>query len=648
MKKLLISLTILFSLFICVNSVSAYTTATYHSTSDDWVYINTLNMTQEEISVYSEKYVSYDTSATETAIKRILAARDYYNTYYSDKYSYYIITANMAQSSPWIYLFVFNEFPYSSYYLEAPYVVNGTGYLNYNSIHFRFDNSDTSLYKLFYTSNGTKFSERPSYENNVLILNNSSSSSLKYLSNYYETNYSFDVRLNPDKGTGTAYYDVFYYDDKVYQNGDILFNTLEKNNMNIVKENKPTLKYKTGFVSSEAYNVLGKVSVEFSETDTNIYKYKKSQFKLQFGSNDFSKEYIPVFSHYKVFGKRSGTWTELSEEQLKFPYGEDENGNVIYDDRRLVTIDTTYDYSEGMLADASITFEINYSNLVDTSTTDPIYTDWKIEFYFDNTDNSYIYVYDTLDSSTWTDTAKFLEDYIYYYFPSNYKYAFIVNETENNCKGRIYFPTNFIKNDLVKLQGQYYSLNEKKFGKPIITSIYENDNFYSYFDFNFNDDNYILSLNRILGGKNYSNYYNQDTITGILEAFLMMWDKNIAITSTFYNTENAYFYVPIGYKVYFTNNSNINVITSNGSITIDIDNSKNEYESRVDEDVPTLDNDDSFFRLFHKAFEFFIAPIKSIFSVITQVFVVLPIGIQYMFYVSFGFIILLLIYKFLL
>lgn len=635
MKKLLISLTILFSLFICVNSVSAYTTATYHSTSDDWVYINTLNMTQEEISVYSEKYVSYDTSATETAIKRILAARDYYNTYYSDKYSYYIITANMAQSSPWIYLFVFNEFPYSSYYLEAPYVVNGTGYLNYNSIHFRFDNSDTSLYKLFYTSNGTKFSERPSYENNVLILNNSSSSSLKYLSNYYETNYSFDVRLNPDKGTGTAYYDVFYYDNKIYQNGDILFNTLEKNNMNIVKENKPTLKYKTGFVSSEAYNVLGKVSVEFSETDTNIYKYKKSQFKLQFGSNDFSKEYIPVFSHYKIFGKRSGTWTELSEEQLKFPYREDEGGNIIYDDRRLVTIDTTYDYSEGMLADASITFEINYSNLVDTSTTDPIYTDWKIEFYFDNTDNSYIYVYDTLDSSTWTDTAKFLEDYIYYYFPPGYRYAFISSEEETSS-GRIYFPMNHYNNEAVRFRGYNYDYSKNMVMTDLSRGIAENDNYYMYFDFDINNnDKKCAVLSRKMGSL-YFTYYDPDFLNNYLKLFP---DEYLI-----YNSEMSYFYAPIGVKVTFSKSLNdvITIHTPDGVIN----NDSNDIYDRNDYDISK--NEDNFFNLFHKAFNFFITPIGNIFSVITQFFEILPLEIQYMFYVSFGFMILLLIYKFLL
>ena len=635
MKKLLISLTILFSLFICVNSVSAYTTATYHSTSDDWVYINTLNMTQEEISVYSEKYVSYDTSATETAIKRILAARDYYNTYYSDKYSYYIITANMAQSSPWIYLFVFNEFPYSSYYLEVPYVVNGTGYLNYNSIYFHFDNSDTSLYKLFYTSNGTKFSERPSYENNVLILNNSSSSSLKYLSNYYETNYSFDVRLNPDKGTGTAYYDVFYYDNKIYQNGDILFNTLEKNNMNIVKENKPTLKYKTGFVSSEAYNVLGKVSVEFSETDTNIYKYKKSQFKLQFGSNDFSKEYIPVFSHYKIFGKRSGTWTELSEEQLKFPYREDEGGNIIYDDRRLVTIDTTYDYSEGMLADASITFEINYSNLVDTSTTDPIYTDWKIEFYFDNTDNSYIYVYDTLDSSTWTDTAKFLEDYIYYYFPPGYRYAFISSEEETSS-GRIYFPMNHYNNEAVRFRGYNYDYSKNMVMTDLSRGIAENDNYYMYFDFDINNnDKKCAVLSRKMGSL-YFTYYDPDFLNNYLKLFP---DEYLI-----YNSEMSYFYAPIGVKVTFSKSLNdvITIHTPDGVIN----NDSNDIYDRNDYDISK--NEDNFFNLFHKAFNFFITPIGNIFSVITQFFEILPLEIQYMFYVSFGFMILLLIYKFLL
>ena len=635
MKKLLISLTVLFSLFLGINSVSAYTTATYYSTSDDWVYINTLNMTQEEINVYSEKYVSYNASATETAIKRILAARDYYNTYYSDKYSYYIITANMAQSSPWIYLFVFNEFPYSSYYLEAPYVVNGTGYLNYNSIHFRFDNSDTSLYKLFYTSNGTKFSERPSYENNVLILNNSSSSSLKYLSNYYETNYSFDVRLNPDKGTGTAYYDVFYYDNKIYQNGDILFNTLEKNNMNIVKENKPTLKYKTGFVSSEAYNVLGKVSVEFSETDTNIYKYKKSQFKLQFGSNDFSKEYIPIFSHYKVFGKRSGTWTELSEEQLKFPYSEDEEGNIIYDDRRLVTIDTTYDYSEGMLADASITFEINYSNLVDTSTTNPIYTDWKVEFYFDNTDNSYIYVYDTLDSSTWTDTAKFLEDYIYYYFPPGYRYAFISSEEETSS-GRIYFPMNHYNNEAVRFRGYNYDYSKNMVMTDLSRGIAENDNYYMYFDFDINNnDKKCAVLSRKMGSL-YFTYYDPDFLNNYLKLFP---DEYLI-----YNSEMSYFYAPIGVKVTFSKSLNdvITIHTPDGVIN----NDSNDIYDRNDYDISK--NEDNFFNLFHKAFNFFITPIGNIFSVITQFFEILPLEIQYMFYVSFGFMILLLIYKFLL
>ena len=635
MKKLLISLTILFSLFLCVNSVNAYTTATYHSTSDDWVYINTLNMTQEEINVYSEKYVSYNASATETAIKRILAARDYYNTYYSDKYSYYIITANMAQSSPWIYLFVFNEFPYSSYYLEVPYVVNGTGYLNYNSIYFHFDNSDTSLYKLFYTSNGTKFSERPSYENNVLILNNSYSSSLKYLSNYYETNYSFDVRLNPNKGTGTAYYDVFYYDNKVYQNGDILFNTLEKNNMNIVKENKPTLKYKTGFVSSEAYNVLGKVSVEFSETDTNIYKYKKSQFKLQFGSNDFSKEYIPVFSHYKVFGKRNGTWTELSEEQLKFPYGEDENGNVIYDDRRLVTIDTTYDYSEGMLADASITFEINYSNLVDTSTTDPIYTDWKIEFYFDNTDNSYIYVYDTLDSSTWTDTAKFLEDYIFYYFPPGYRYAFISSE-EETVSGRVYFPMNHYNNESVRFRGYDYDYSKNMVMTDLSRGISEIDNYYMYFDFDINNnDKKCTVLSRKMGSL-YFTYYDPDFLNNYLKLFP---DEYLI-----YNSEMSYFYAPIGVKVTFSKSLNDVIIihTPDGVINSD----SNDIYDRNDYDISK--NEDNFFNLFHKSFNFFITPIGNIFSVIAQFFEILPLEIQYMFYVSFGFMILLLIYKFLL
>lgn len=350
---------------------------------------------------------------------------------------------------------------------------------------------------------------------------------------------------------------------KSFMWSEIYYSTLPIQGTDFTGQNsKPTLKYKTGFVSSEAYNVLGKVSVEFSETDTNIYKYKKSQFKLQFGSNDFSKEYIPIFSHYKVFGKRSGTWTELTEEQLKFPYDEDEEGNIIYDDRRLVTIDTTYDYSEGMLADASITFEINYSNLVDISTTNPIYTDWKIEFYFDNTDNSYIYVYDTLNSSTWTDTAKFLEDYIFYYFPPGYRYAFISSE-ESSTQGRIYFPMNHYNNEAVRFRGYNYDYSKNMVMTDLSRGISENDNYYMYFDFDINNnDKKCVVLSRKLGSL-YSTYYDPNFLNNYLKLFP---DVNLV-----FDSEMSYFYAPIGVKVTFSKGLNDSIIIHTPSGVINND-----------------------------------------------------------------------------
>ena len=130
-----------------------------------------------------------------------------------------------------------------------------------------------------------------------------------------------------------------------------------------------------------------------------------------------------------------------------------------------------------------------------------------------------------------------------------------------------------VNNDLIKLQGQYYNLSNKTFSRSIPNFIYDQDDYYSYFEFSFNDSQNILVMNRILGGKSYQDWYNPDAITN--------WLALININKIYFE-ENSYFYAPIGYNVYFTNDTNIKVITSQGEITIDIENSKNDYESKAD------------------------------------------------------------------
>ena len=533
MKKLLISLTILFSIFIGINSVSAYTTATYHSTSDDWVYINTLNMTQEEINVYSKQYVSYNTSATETAIKRILAAREYYNNYYSDKYSYYIITADMAQSSPWIYLFVFNEFPYSSYYLEAPYIVNGTGYLNYNSIHFRFDNSDTSLYKLFYTSNGTKFSERPSYENNVLILNNSSSSSLKYLSNYYETNYSFDVRLNPNKGTGTAYYDVFYYDNKVYQNGDILFNTLEKNNMNIVKENKPKIKMS---LLEQQENFM-KININFSTFNTDKYIYYYSTDR---------KNWVDILENdYKYTSYINGTLYVMILDKQEFIESV-ESGNIVYNP--LAT--ATYTFSNINEVIPELKFNLNVSdNCKIRKNTEEIIVckNLDIEIINYNSIDKYIWQY-SFDRENWLNiyTNKFNVE-----FSENKTIYFKLLDKINNeeLKYVTYTVTgiNAIPGDIgayIKMKGSY---NKDSFSYEIDTYFYNYDS--SLYNYYYSKDG--INWNEI------SSYNMLATTNSSIKHIILKFYKDLTVYVKIENKNNEYVNAATYTITYFSNNDSL-------------------------------------------------------------------------------------------
>lgn len=644
MKKLLISLTILFSLFIGINSVSAEELDSSISPGlanqlEQVRYINTYGMTNEEVIEIMSKYYTelyndgktYDESYSN--ISDYIAHRTWVEEN-KDSLGNYFLSKNFL--NPNLSLDKINIYLNFSYDTQSVTSTVPLGYIGSSFLTILFD-SNINYYKW----ENSKFvhyyyniQNQDRVDANLNLWAGSNPTKIYYA--FYECNFEKEIIVKSEKlryGRDSYYSDGFNFKGSIYYPNDTLpYTTLT--GFNSLKEDKPTLKYKTGFVSSEAYNVLGKVSVEFSETDTNIYKYKKTQFKLQFGSNDFSKEYIPVFSHYKVFGKRSGTWTELSEEQLKFPYGEDKDGNIIYDDRRLFTIDTTYDYSEGMLADASITFEINYSNLVDTSTTDPIYTDWKIEFYFDNTDNGYIYVYDTLDSSTWTDTAKFLEDYIFYYFPPGYRYAFISSE-EETASGRIYFPMNHYNNEAVRFRGYNYDYSKNMVMTDLSSGISENDNYYMYFDFDINNnDKKCAVLSRKMG--NLNKFYDPDYLNQpfpFLNSYYLVFDSEV-----------SYFYAPIGVKVTFSKGPNDVIIihTPDGVINSD----SNDIYDRNDYDISK--NEDNFFKLFHEGFKFFINPIVNIFSVITQFFEILPLGIQYMFYVAFGFIILLIIYKFLL
>lgn len=622
LKKFLILLGVCLTSFLLIDNASAEN-LTYHSDKplEYTTMTNTIDLSDEEVTTLMKK-----ANYTDDLIERYLIIRNYaLQNNQSGKY-YFV---NPGDSSIFYYDRIFINMSYENInqgWIEVTYA-SGLNQIWYNI------QSNYSSYT-YYQFNGSTSNPNSStsgwFASNTLFLtyntkNNIIDSNNYQLNYFYETNMKGQLKYKKGAFGGTS--DIII-DDVTYSINDTLPITLENgyHSLRSYGPVEPELQYKTGFTSSESYSVLGKISNNFSISDNKfILDFKNYKFKLQFGSNDFTEENIPVFSHYKIFGLNRGTntWEKLDK---------------YFDNNffKLDIIETTYDYSENMLADASITMQLNFnSSDEEIETFNTLYSKIKLEFYLENTQNGYIYCYDNLSSSNWEDTPKFLEDYIYYYFPSNYKYAFISSNNNIN-EGKIYFPTNSINNELVKLQGQYYNLEKHNFSFPIVTNLYLNDDYYSYFDFYFNDTENILLLNRAVGSYIYESWYNT--------TFLEHWNESLFLDYISIS-EDTYFYVPIGYNVYFTNNTNITINTSNGNINIDIENSKNDYENNIYNDNIT---GNSFFDLFIKSFNFFIIPINSLFSLISLFFSILPIGIQYMLYVSFGFIIALIIYKFVL
>lgn len=388
--------------------------------------------------------------------------------------------------------------------------------------------------------------------------------------------------------------------NKTYSLGDYLDDTTLTGINSLINELK--LNYKNGFTTNDQVDKLGKVTVNFKESDSTISSFHKLLLKLQYGSNDWTKENIPVFSHYRIYGQlnEGSIWKQLDESDLNYMYDseEDDDGNITnnYINMEPIVTDTTFDYVEGSLADSSVSFEMNFPETINTE-----YTNWKIEFYFDNTSNGYIYVYDSLKESTWEESTKMFDNYLYYYFPSKYKYAFISSSNENN-KDRIYFPYNSTINGLVQIQGQYLNRNDKNFSLPLENKKYKEDDYYSYFDFNFKSSEKILAINRVLGGLEYTNYYNANLLDLIKEGTL----KTLGIGSYLDKVkikEDTYFYVPIGYEVEFTSDiGSISIITSDGYFNYDVGDTKNDYEveKRDDSSNDDMSFDESLSSIFKK------------------------------------------------
>lgn len=324
---------------------------------------------------------------------------------------------------------------------------------------------------------------------------------------------------------------------------------------------EPSLKLKSTF-TSELYPGLSKVSVEFNEDI--VYK-GKINFKLQYGSYEINKNYIPTIKSYKIYAKdlySDSHWTEISEDS-----------NIYISDIKKNT-----DFNSS-IAESIYTFSLNIPDDI------CIYQTYRIEIHFENTNNNYyIYTFDNLSSSKWLAYEDIFDNYIYYEFPKDKEYALISHENIVENKSMIYVPYNDIINEKSLFRAYIYDYKSKITTTKLQYNLVESNNYYAYYNFDFSfDRNEMLMLQR-----------KKDT------------------------DETVGFYVPNGYIVQFLDdlNDSMSIKTPNGFVDInsgDIDNVFDESATATD-----------YLRIAKKFLNNISDYIKSFFEIIVYFFNKLP------------------------
>ena len=371
-----------------------------------------------------------------------------------------------------------------------------------------------------------------------------------------------------------ANYTIYYSDDNVLKG-------LLGNEIN-------TLKLKNSFNSGTNAYGMSKIVWDINASTDSQAVDGILNFKIQYGANDFTNKNIPIFNSYKIYGMNSyeSGWTDITN------------------DERFYFNDFSYEYFtlEGTATETVLTSTLNIPSDM------CVYEKIKVEFYFDNTNNFYMYVFDDLYSSEWQDLESYFKDYIYYEFPTNKKYAFISHSNNISNSGKLYVPYNDIINPDSLFGAYIYNYNKRSITKKLLEQEFYDYDYYYFYDFTFSFDNKeVLMLQRKTG-----------------------------------TNEKVSFYVPSDYIVEFSNNENITLLTPEGYVDIDTGKIDNIYR---DENVGEVS---SFWTTFRNSINYFIEPISEIFEKITVFFNSLPSEIQYTFYVAFIFIILYYLTKFIL
>lgn len=394
---------------------------------------------------------------------------------------------------------------------------------------------------------------------------------------------SLPIKLNTDVKVKSLKYDYVYQLELSFHDVSNDRTISYENEQQIFDENGKLIlpdlrKLKMIFNSGTNAPNMGKISVEFHKDLNTSFTAK---FKLQYGGNDFSPSNVPELAHYTLYGAKGSEtdrkWQELNSDDFPF--------YVLQQDSFRLEPDGSF-----------ATVEFTFANVLTMSD----YSYFKIEFYFNNTQNFYMYCFDDLedDDSVWKDYEVFLNDYKVYDFPSKYRYAYISSPNEVN-QVKIFATYNATINPDVMLKSYVYNFETKTIGMQNIAKTYIDNDYFVYYDVSFNyEDREIIILTR---------------------------EQN--------NSENTYFYVPKDYYVYFADddgNFEFNSPDGYQSSSSDIDKYLGDDSISVNSLLSSMQNLVSSLSIhvdyFNRIFDSFFSSLPSLLrSLIIVVFILLVI-----------------------
>lgn len=389
---------------------------------------------------------------------------------------------------------------------------------NYDSLEYityNFENGERFIFpklKDYYFLSSTSYDKYTVTYSDSPAIYDTTSNSIIYSDEALNINYTNNSDLSYEAYNISYFNSVSYNDDYLYSNYDIY-----DENGNIV-DLKNFIKLKNMFNSGTNAYGMSKIIWNINASSDISAKDGIINFKLQYGANDFTNKNIPIFNSYKIYG-----------------YNEFESGwTDITNDERFHFDDFVYEYYtlEGTATETLLTSMLNIPSDI------CIYQQIKVEFYFDNTNNFYMYVFDDLDNSTWEDMQYYFENYIYYEFPSDMKYAFITHKENNRNVGKVYVPYNDIINPNSLFGAYIYDTKYKSVSRKLQESEFPEHNYYYYYDFDFSfDNNEVLLLQRKTGtDEKVSFYLSSDFIVKFAND-----DENITIL-----TPNGYIDIDSG------------------------------------------------------------------------------------------------------